>query len=179
MNANHEKPAGPLQGIKVLDLATLFAGPLAATLLGDFGADVIKIEHPKGDPVRSHGHVKNGINLWWKMIGRNKRAITLNLSRTEAQAILLDLAAQADVLIENFRPGTLEGWNIGPAELHARNPGLVIARVTGFGQEGPYRRRPGFGTLAESMSGFAAITGPADGPPTLPPFGLADGITAL
>jgi len=179
MTANHEKPAGPLQGIKVLDLATLFAGPLAATLLGDFGADVIKIEHPKGDPVRSHGHVKNGINLWWKMIGRNKRAITLNLSRTEAQAILLDLAAQADVLIENFRPGTLEGWNIGPAELHARNPGLVIARVTGFGQEGPYRRRPGFGTLAESMSGFAAITGPADGPPTLPPFGLADGITAL
>ena len=179
MNANHEKPAGPLQGIKVLDLATLFAGPLAATLLGDFGADVIKIEHPKGDPVRSHGHLKNGINLWWKMIGRNKRAITLNLSRTEAQDILLDLAAQADVLVENFRPGTLEGWNIGPAELHARNPGLVIARVTGFGQEGPYRRRPGFGTLAESMSGFAAITGPADGPPTLPPFGLADGITAL
>lgn len=179
MNAPPEKPAGPLHGIKVLDLATLFAGPLAATLLGDFGADVIKIEHPKGDPVRSHGHVKDGINLWWKMIGRNKRAITLNLSKAEAQAILLDLAARADVLIENFRPGTLEGWNIGPAQLHARNPGLVIARVTGFGQEGPYRRRPGFGTLAESMSGFAAMTGPADGPPTLPPFGLADGITAL
>ncbi len=179
MNATHETPAGPLHGIKVLDLATLFAGPLAATLLGDFGADVIKIEHPKGDPVRSHGHVKDGINLWWKMIGRNKRAITLNLSKAEAQAILLDLAARADVLIENFRPGTLEGWNIGPAQLHARNPGLVIARVTGFGQEGPYRRRPGFGTLAESMSGFAAMTGPADGPPTLPPFGLADGITAL
>jgi len=179
MNDTHEKPSGPLHGIKVLDLATLFAGPLAATLLGDFGADVIKIEHPKGDPVRSHGHLKNGINLWWKMIGRNKRAITLNLSRPEAQAILLDLAAQADVLIENFRPGTLENWNIGPAQLHARNPGLVIARVTGFGQEGPYRRRPGFGTLAESMSGFAAMTGPADGPPTLPPFGLADGITAL
>jgi crotonobetainyl-CoA:carnitine CoA-transferase CaiB-like acyl-CoA transferase len=179
MNATHEKPAGPLHGIQVLDLATLFAGPLAATLLGDFGADVIKVEHPKGDPVRSHGHVKDGINLWWKMIGRNKRTITLNLSKTEAQAILLDLAARADVLIENFRPGTLEGWNLGPAQLHARNPGLVIARVTGFGQEGPYRRRPGFGTLAESMSGFAAMTGPADGPPTLPPFGLADGITAL
>lgn len=179
MNVSHDTPSGPLLGIKVLDLATLFAGPLAATLLGDFGADVIKIEHPKGDPVRSHGHVKDGINLWWKMIGRNKRAITLNLSRPEAQAILLDLAAQADVLIENFRPGTLESWNIGPAQLHARNPGLVIARVTGFGQEGPYRRRPGFGTLAESMSGFAAMTGPADGPPTLPPFGLADGITAL
>lgn len=179
MNAPPEKPAGPLHGIKVLDLATLFAGPLAATLLGDFGADVIKIEHPKGDPVRSHGHAKDGINLWWKMIGRNKRTITLNLSKAEAQGILLDLAARADVLIENFRPGTLECWNIGPAQLHARNPGLVIARVTGFGQEGPYRRRPGFGTLAESMSGFAAMTGPPDGPPTLPPFGLADGITAL
>jgi crotonobetainyl-CoA:carnitine CoA-transferase CaiB-like acyl-CoA transferase len=113
------------------------------------------------------------------MIGRNKRAITLNLSQPDAQTLLLDLAAQADVLIENFRPGTLEGWNIGPAQLHARNPRLVIARVTGFGQEGPYRRRPGFGTLAESMSGFAAITGTAEGPPTLPPFGLADGITAL
>ena len=179
MNATHEKPSGPLQGMKVLDMATLFAGPLAATLLGDFGADVIKIEHPKGDPVRSHGHLKNGINLWWKMIGRNKQTITLNLSRPEAQGILLDLAAQADVLIENFRPGTLEGWSIGPSHLLARNPRLVIARVTGFGQEGPYRRRPGFGTLAESMSGFAAMTGPADGPPTLPPFGLADGITAL
>lgn len=171
--------AGPLEGVRVLDLATLFAGPLAATLLGDFGADVIKIEHPKGDPVRTHGHLKNGINLWWKMIGRNKRAITLNLSHAEAQDILLDLAAQADVLIENFRPGTLESWNVGPEQLHARNPGLVIARVTGFGQSGPYRRRPGFGTLAESMSGFAAMTGTADGPPTLPPFGLADGITAL
>lgn len=171
--------AGPLQGVRVLDLATLFAGPLAATLLGDFGAEVIKIEHPKGDPVRTHGHLKNGINLWWKMIGRNKRTITLNLSHAEAQDILLDLAGQADVLIENFRPGTLESWNVGPEQLHARNPGLVIARVTGFGQSGPYRRRPGFGTLAESMSGFAAMTGTADGPPTLPPFGLADGITAL
>ena len=176
---NATQSSGPLQGIKVLDLATLFAGPLAATLLGDFGADVVKIEHPRGDPVRSHGHLKNGVNLWWKMIGRNKRTITLNLSQPEAQAILLDLAAQADVLIENFRPGTLENWSIGPEQLHARNPRLVIARVTGFGQTGPYRRRPGFGTLAESMSGFAAMTGPADGPPTLPPFGLADGITAL
>jgi len=170
---------GPLADLRVLDLATLFAGPLAATMLGDFGADIIKVEHPKGDPVRLHGHRKNGINLWWKMIGRNKRTITLNLSTTEGQAILLELATKADVLIENFRPDTLERWNLGPEQLHARNPGLVIARVTGFGQIGPYRRRPGFGTLAEAMSGFAAITGEPDGPPTLPPFGLADGITAL
>lgn len=170
---------GALAGLRVLDAATLFAGPLAATLLGDFGAEVIKIEHPKGDPVRHHGHSKNGINLWWKMISRNKRAITLNLSSTEGQELLKQLVKQSDVLIENFRPGTLERWNIGPTVLHAINPGLVIARVTGFGQIGPYKNRPGFGTLAEAMSGFAAMTGKPDGPPTLPPFGLADGITGL
>ena len=170
---------GALAGLRVLDAATLFAGPLAATLLGDFGAEVIKIEHPKGDPVRHHGHSKHGINLWWKMISRNKRAITLNLSSTEGQEVLKQLVKQTDVLIENFRPGTLERWNIGPDVLHALNPGLVIARVTGFGQTGPYKNRPGFGTLAEAMSGFAAMTGEPDGPPTLPPFGLADGITGL
>lgn len=168
-----------LAGLRVLDAATLFAGPLAATLLGDFGAEVIKIEHPKGDPVRHHGYSKHGINLWWKMISRNKRAVTLNLSSAEGQEILKQLVKQADVLIENFRPGTLERWNIGPDVLHTLNPGLVIARVTGFGQIGPYKNRPGFGTLAEAMSGFAAMTGEPAGPPTLPPFGLADGITGL
>lgn len=170
---------GALAGLRVLDAATLFAGPLAATLLGDFGAEVIKIEHPKGDPVRHHGHSKDGINLWWKMISRNKRAVTLNLNSSEGQELLKQLVKQSDVLIENFRPGTLERWNIGPDVLHALNPGLVIARVTGFGQIGPYKNRPGFGTLAEAMSGFAAMTGEPDGPPTLPPFGLADGITGL
>jgi crotonobetainyl-CoA:carnitine CoA-transferase CaiB-like acyl-CoA transferase len=170
---------GPLEGLRVVDAATLFAGPLAATLLGDYGAEVIKVEHPKGDPVRLHGHRKNGVPLWWKMIGRNKRAVSLDLSKPEGQEVLRALLDRVDVLVENFRPDTLERWNLGPEALHARNPGLVIARVTGFGQIGPYRRRPGFGTLAEAMSGFAAITGEADGPPTLPPFGLADGITAL
>jgi crotonobetainyl-CoA:carnitine CoA-transferase CaiB-like acyl-CoA transferase len=178
MNQNTLK-TGALAGLRVLDAATLFAGPLAATLLGDFGAEVIKIEHPKGDPVRQHGHSKDGINLWWKMISRNKRAITLNLSSGEGQELLKQLIQQSDVLIENFRPGTLERWNIGPTVLHALNPRLVIARVTGFGQTGPYKNRPGFGTLAEAMSGFAAMTGEPDGPPTLPPFGLADGITGL
>jgi len=167
-----------LQGIRVLDASTLFAGPLAATILGDFGADVLKIEHPKGDPVRKHGYSKDGIPLWWKMLSRNKRTITLNLSKTQGQAIMERLAASADVLIENFRPGTLERWNLSPERLFEINPGLVIARITGFGQFGPYSSRPGFGTLAESMSGFAQITGEPDGPPTLPPFGLADGITA-
>jgi crotonobetainyl-CoA:carnitine CoA-transferase CaiB-like acyl-CoA transferase len=168
-----------LAGIRVIDAATLFAGPLAAMLLGDFGAEVIKIEHPKGDPVRHHGYQKDGINLWWKMISRNKRTISLNLSQPEAQAMMRELLKQADVLIENFRPGTLERWNLAPAVLHEINPGLVIARVTGFGQIGPYRNRPGFGTLAEAMSGFAAMTGEADAAPVLPPFGLADGITGL
>ncbi|ASW56597.1 CaiB/BaiF CoA-transferase family protein [Plantactinospora sp. KBS50] len=169
-----------LAGLTVLDCATLFAGPLAATVLGDFGADVIKIEHPRRpDPSRHHGQAKDGIGLWWKMLGRNKRNITLDLSRPEGADVLLRLAAGADVLIENFRPGTLERWGLSPQRLLQANPGLVIARVTGFGQFGPYARRPGFGTLAESMSGFAAVTGEPDGPPTLPPFGLADGVAAL
>jgi crotonobetainyl-CoA:carnitine CoA-transferase CaiB-like acyl-CoA transferase len=179
MMSEQPSPMSALDGIRVIDAATLFAGPLAATLMADFGADVIKIEHPKGDPVRSHGYCKNGVPLWWKVIGRNKRAITLNLGDPEGQELMAGLAKQADVLIENFRPGTLERWNLGPDLLHALNPGLVIARVTGFGQFGPYSGRPGFGTLAEAMSGFAAMTGEPDGPPTLPPFGLADGITGL
>jgi formyl-CoA transferase len=168
-----------LAGLRVIDAATLFAGPLAATVLGDFGADVLKIEHPKGDPVRSHGHTKNNVNLWWKMIGRNKRTMTLYLGAPEGQAIFRRLVETADVIIENFRPGTLEKWGLGPEVIHAINPRAILARVTGFGQFGPYAHRPGFGTLAEAMSGFAAITGEPDGPPTLPPFGLADGITAL
>ncbi|MER7202889.1 acyl-CoA transferase [Streptomyces sp. CB01635] len=170
----------PLQGLRVLDLATLFAGPLAATMLGDFGADVIKVEHPrKPDPSRGHGPSKDGVGLWWKLLGRNKRNITLDLSTRGGREILLKLVADADVLIENFRPGTLEKWNLGWEELSAANPRLVLTRVTGFGQFGPYSRRPGFGTLAEAMSGFAALTGEPDGPPTLPPFGLADSIAAL
>ncbi|MFD9716190.1 CaiB/BaiF CoA transferase family protein [Streptomyces sp. NPDC059076] len=171
---------GPLDGIVVLDLATLFAGPLAATILGDFGAEVIKVEHPlKGDPSRTHGPAKDGHGLWWKMLGRNKKAITCDLGSDEGAELLRGLAAGADVLIENFRPGTLERWGLAPDVLREINPRLVIARVTGFGQFGPYSKRPGFGTLAESMSGFAAATGEPDGPPTLPPFGLADGIAAL
>ncbi|MET9063746.1 CaiB/BaiF CoA transferase family protein [Streptosporangium sandarakinum] len=165
-----------LEGIRVLDLATLFAGPMAAMMLGDFGAEVIKVEHP-AKPDSSRGHGPGG--LWWKMLGRNKRTITLDLSLPEGQDLLLTLARDADVIIENFRPGTLERWNLSYDRLREANPRLVLARVTGFGQFGPYARRPGFGTLAEAMSGFAAMTGEPDGPPTLPPFGLADGICAL
>lgn len=170
----------PLHGVRVLDLATLFAGPLAATLLGDFGADVVKVEHPdRPDPSRGHGPSKDGVGLWWKLLGRNKRNVTLNLSTPGGRDTLLRLAATADVIIENFRPGTLEKWDLGWAELSAANPRLVLARVTAFGQFGPYAHRPGFGTLAEAMSGFAAITGEPDAPPTLPPFGLADSIAGL
>ena len=170
----------PLDGVRVIDLSTLFAGPLAATFLGDYGAEVLKIEHPaKPDAARGHGPAKDGINLWWKTLGRNKRTATLNLSAPEGAELLLRLVGQHDVLIENFRPGTLERWGVGPDRLLEANPRLVIARVTAFGQIGPYARRPGFGSLAEAMSGFAALTGEPDGPPTLPPFGLADGIAAL
>ena len=169
----------PLEGVKVIDAATLFAGPLAATILGDFGAEVLKVEHPKGDPSRSHGYAKDGIGLWWKMLGRNKRAVTLSMSTTEGVEIFKELARDADVVIESFRPGTLERWGLSYEELSRENPGLVLARVTGFGQFGPYSNRPGFGTIAESMSGFAHVTGQPSGPPTLPPFGLADGIAAL
>lgn len=169
----------PLEGIRVIDASTLFAAPTAATLLADFGADVIKVEHPRGDPVRRHGYTKNGVGLWWKVIGRNKRTMTLDLSTDDGQEVMRRLTGDSDVLIENFRPGTLERWNLAPEDLMSQNEGLIVARVTGFGQLGPYASRPGFGTLAEAMSGFAHLTGASDGPPTLPPFGLADGIAGL
>ncbi|MFK4102375.1 CaiB/BaiF CoA transferase family protein [Streptomyces sp. NPDC019531] len=178
--AEEFRPRPPLTGLRVLDLATLFAGPLAATMLGDFGAEVVKIEHPaKPDPSRGHGPSKDGIGLWWKLLGRNKRTITLDLSKPAGRTTFLRLAETADVVIENFRPGTLEKWDLGWPELQAVNPRLVLTRVTGFGQFGPYSRRPGFGTLAEAMSGFAAITGEPDAAPVLPPFGLADSIAGL
>ena len=170
---------GPMHGIRVLDGATLFAGPMMAAFLADFGADVIKIEHPKGDPIRAFGHQKNGVGLCWKVVNRNKRTITLNFSKPEGQELLLDLVKSADVLIENFRPGTLERWNLPPARLLEINPRLVLMRCTGFGQFGPYAHRPGFGTLAEAMSGFAHITGEKDGPPTLPAFNMADAIAGI
>ena len=174
------EPTGPLSGVRVIDASTLFAGPLAATFLGDLGADVVKIEHPaRPDAARTHGPARNGVGLWWKTLGRNKRTATLDLSRPEGAALMLRLAARADVLIENFRPGTLERWGLGPDEVHGANPRLVMARVTAFGQFGPLAAQPGFGSIAEAMSGFAAITGEPAGPPTLPPLGLADGIAAL
>jgi crotonobetainyl-CoA:carnitine CoA-transferase CaiB-like acyl-CoA transferase len=170
----------PLDGVRVVDASTILAGPLCCQILGDFGADVIKVEHPRtGDSMRGHGEQRNGVPLWWKEISRNKRTIGLDLGTTEGAGLFVRLANTADVVVENFRPGTLERWGIGPDRLHEANPGLVIMRLTGFGQTGPYAQRPGFGTLAEAMSGFAAMTGSADGPPTLPSFGLADSICGI
>lgn len=169
-----------LSGLKVVEAATLFAGPLAAMHLGDFGADVIKVEHPrKPDPSRGHGPAQDGVNLWWKTLSRNKKNLSLDLSTEEGSELLLKLLSDADVFIENFRPGVLANWGITPKRLQENNPRLVIIRITAFGQTGPYSKRPGFGTLAEAMSGFAATTGFADGPPMLPPLGLADGITGI
>ena len=175
----HHVGDGPLAGVRVLDLGTVYAAPISAMLLGDYGADVLKIEHPRGDPARTHGPSKDGHGLWWKVIARNKRTATLVLSRPEGREIMERLVADADVLIENFRPGVMEKWGLGPERLHEINPDLVMLRVTGFGQTGPYAQRRAFGTLAEAMSGLAHQTGQADGPPTLPPFGLADGVAAI
>ena len=169
----------PLAGLRVIDVSTLFAGPLIATFLADFGADVIKVEHPRGDALRTLGWSKDGVSLWWLVVNRNKRCVTLDLSKLAGQELLKQLARDADLLVENFRPGTLERWGLGYDDLHAINPRLVMVRTTGFGQTGPMRSRPGFGTLAEAMSGFAHINGQPDGPPTLPPFALADSVAAL
>lgn len=174
-----DEPGQPLAGLRVLDLSSLYAAPLIATNLADFGADVVKIEHPRGDDARRWGLERDGVPLWWKSVARNKRVVSLDLNREADRAVAGRLAACADVLIENFRPGRMESWGLGPDELRAANRGLVYVRVTGFGQTGPSRSQPGFGTLAEAFSGFASITGRPDGEPTLPPFGLADGVAGL
>lgn len=170
---------GPLGGVRVVDAATVYAGPLIGTLMGDFGADVIKVEHPSGDPLRAWGWRRDDESLWWSVVGRNKRSVTLLLSDPRGAEALTRLLASADVFIESFRPGTLEKWGLDPDRLLRVNPRLVIVRVSGFGQTGPYRERPGFGTLAESLSGFAATNGAADGPPLLPQWPLADGAAGL
>jgi crotonobetainyl-CoA:carnitine CoA-transferase CaiB-like acyl-CoA transferase len=168
-----------LSGLKVIELATHFAAPLTGMLLGDFGAEVIKVEHPRGDSIRHLGWSANGVSLWWKLLARNKKCVTLDLSKEKGQEILRRLVADADVLIENFRPGTLERWNVGYDDLRVVNPRLIMVRTTGFGQTGPYKDRPGFGTLAEAITGFAHRNGYPEGPPTLPPTALADSIAGL
>jgi succinyl-CoA--D-citramalate CoA-transferase len=170
---------GPLKGLRVIDAGTMIAGPLAATQLGDFGAEVIKVELPGiGDSMRHWTPMKDGRSLWWKVIARNKRLITLTLSKPRGQELFRELVRKADVVIENYRPGTFERWGLGYKELAEINPRLVMVRVSGFGQTGPYAKRGGYGTIAEAFSGIPSFTGFPDKPPTLPGFPMADSVAS-
>jgi crotonobetainyl-CoA:carnitine CoA-transferase CaiB-like acyl-CoA transferase len=171
----------PLADVRVIDLSTVIAGPNCARYLADFGADVIKVERPGGDSLRSMAwrDERDGEGIWWKLANRNKRAVVLDLKDPTDLETLLRLVDDAHVMVENFRPGTLERLGLAPDTLHARNPTLVVTRVSGFGQSGPYAQRPGFATIAEAMSGFAAINGEPDGQPLLPPIALTDEVTGL
>lgn len=171
---------GLLAGIRVLDLGTMIAGPVAATLLADFGADVIKVEQPQGgDTIRSNGPICEGQSLWWNVEGRNKRSITIDLRLPEGQALLRQLVAKADVLVENFRPGTLDRWGLGYPALQAVNPRLVMLSVSGYGQTGPNAQRAAYDRIALAFAGFLHITGEADGPPLRPGTAVADYLGAL
>jgi crotonobetainyl-CoA:carnitine CoA-transferase CaiB-like acyl-CoA transferase len=171
---------GPLQGLRVLDIATIIAAPSAAALLADYGADVVKAELPgAGDGARGFPPFKDGKPLWWKVTNRGKRFITLDLRKPAGRALLLRLLPRFDVLIENFRPGTLDGWGLGRDVLWQANPALVILRATGFGQTGPYRHRPGFARVFEAMGGLTHVTGPADGEPMHAGYPLADNMGGL
>jgi crotonobetainyl-CoA:carnitine CoA-transferase CaiB-like acyl-CoA transferase len=176
-----EPNRGPLDGVRVVELATVIAGPGTGKYLADFGADVIKVEAPNGDPARRMGWIgPNEVDSYfWKLVNRNKRTISLDLKTPQSEQALWALLADANVLIENMRPGKLEALGFSPDELLRRNPGIVILRVTGFGQDGPYAQHPGFATIAEALSGLASLLGEPDGPPLLPPIAVTDEVTAL
>ena len=174
--------SGPLSDIRVLDISTVLAGPNCARYLADFGADVIKVERPDtGDSLRGMAwrDPRDGSGLWWKLVNRNKRNIALDLKNLDDRELFLHLLDDANVLVENFRPGTLERLDLHPDMLIARNPKLVVVRVSGFGQDGPYAKRPGFASIAESMAGLAAVSGEPDGPPMLPAIALTDEVTGI
>jgi len=183
MRDDANRPAagtGPLAGVRVVEVGSMISGPTAGRLLADFGAEVIKVERPEtGDHLRHFGPQVDGHSIWWKYLARNKRSVTLDLSAEGGAAVFEDLTSEADLVIENFRPGTLERWGLGPEALREVNPDLVVLRVSGFGQTGPDASRPGFGTLAEAMSGFAAVNGFPDRDPLLPPTGLADTVAGV
>ncbi len=171
---------GPLDGIKVLELGTLIAGPFCARLMGEFGADVIKIESPDGgDPIRQWRVLKDGNSLWWTVQSRNKKSITLNMKDARAQEIARQLALEADIVIENYRPGVLEKWNLGYEQLRAINPALIMVRLSGYGQTGPMRDAPGFGAIGESMGGIRYVSGHADRPPVRIGISIGDSIASL
>ncbi|WP_246945080.1 CaiB/BaiF CoA transferase family protein [Bacillus pinisoli] len=170
----------PLEGLRVLELGTLLAGPFSGRLLADFGAEVIKVEPPgKSDPMRNWGKSKDGVGLWWPIQSRNKKSITLNLRMEEGQEILKELVKEADILIENFRPGTMEKWNLSYEQLSEINPKLIMVRTSGYGQTGPYKDRAGFGSVGEAMGGLRNVTGFPDRPPTRIGVSIGDTLTAL
>ena len=179
-NAKSETPKGPLADLRVLEMGVLLAGPFCGQLLADFGAEVIKIEQPgTGDPMREWGREKpHGKSLWWPVVARNKKSITLNLREQEGQDLVRDLVAKSDILIENFRPGTLERWNLGWKELSAINPRLVMVRVTGFGQTGPYASQAGFGAVGEAMGGLRYVVGDPATPPSRMGISIGDSLAA-
>jgi len=175
-----KKPTGPLAGIKVLELGTLIAGPFCARMLGEFGADVIKIESPQGgDPIRQWRVLKDGNSLWWSVQSRNKKSITLNMKDARAQDIARRLALDADIIIENYRPGVLEKWHLGYEQLKAINPALIMVRLSGYGQTGPMRDAPGFGAIGESMGGIRYVSGHPDRPPVRIGISIGDSIASL
>jgi crotonobetainyl-CoA:carnitine CoA-transferase CaiB-like acyl-CoA transferase len=179
-DTNKTEPRLPLEGVRVLDMASFLAAPIGAMFLADYGAEVIKVERPgTGDQFRNWGNNKDGIGLYYKVVNRNKKSITADLHTELGAEIIKRLVAKVDIVIENFRPGTLEKWGLGWDVLSKINPGLVMLRITGFGQTGPHAKRAGFGTLAEAYSGFASINGFPDRPPILPAFGLADSTAGL
>lgn len=172
---------GPLSDLKVVELGTLIAGPFCGQILGDFGADIVKLEDPgKGDPMRQWGRsLPQGHSPWWPVIGRNKKSVTLNLRSAEGQALARTLIGRADIVIENFRPGTMEKWGLSYETLSADNPGLIMARVSGFGQTGPYSQRAGYGLIGEAMGGLRAVTGEADRPPARAGVSIGDSLAAV
>lgn len=177
----HGARSQPLTGVRVLEATTMIAAPIATMILADLGAEVIKVELPgaAGDPLRTHGYAKEGVGLWWLVASRGKKCLSLDLRQPRGQEIFRELAATADVVVENFRVGVMQRWGLGYDDLSVEHPELIMAHVTGFGQVGPRREEPGFGTIAEVMCGFTNRNGEPDSPPVLPPFGLADGVTAI
>ncbi len=173
-------PPRPLAGLKVLEMGALIAGPFCAKVLAEFGAEVVKLEPPGvGDPLRKWRYVKDGTSVWWHVQSRNKRSVTVDLRETDGQAIARALAERADIVIENFRPGTLEGWGLGYDALAAVNPGLIMVRISGYGQTGPYHERPGFGVIGEAMGGLRHVTGTPDRPPSRTGISIGDTLSAL
>ena len=176
----HNKSSGPLAGIKVLELGTLIAGPFCARMLAEFGAEVIKVESPDGgDPIRQWRVLKDGNSLWWSVQSRNKKSITINMKDERGQEIARQLALDADIVIENYRPGVLEKWNLGYEQLKAINPALIMVRLSGYGQTGPMRDAPGFGAIGESMGGLRYVSGHPDRPPVRIGISIGDSIASL